>query len=103
MSLATRSSSRRGSKELYGAVPGSMEFKAKQSYLQPPEDPTDITAVIRGVIEAERAAIDHYNRVIGVSDGVDYVTQDMVIQILKDEEGHLRLFEGFLKEYERAA
>jgi bacterioferritin len=90
-------------KELYGAVPGSMAFKAEQSYLQPPEDPTDITAVIRGVIEAERAAIDHYNRVIGVSDGVDYVTQDMVIQILKDEEGHLRLFEGFLKEYERAS
>jgi bacterioferritin len=90
-------------KELYGGVPGSMAFKAEQSYAQPPKDPTDITAVIPGVIEAERSAIDHYNRIIGVSDGVDYVTQDGVIQILKDEECHLRLFEGFLKGYERVA
>jgi bacterioferritin len=28
-------------------------------------------------------------------------TQDMVIAILRDEEGHLRLFEGFLREFER--
>jgi bacterioferritin len=27
------------------------------------------------------------------------VTQDMVIGILRDEEGHRRLFEGFLREY----
>jgi len=25
----------------------------------------------------------------------------MVIAILRDEEGHLRLFEGFLREFER--
>src|SRR3712207_6757087 len=25
-------------KELYGVVPGSMDFRASQSYLQPPED-----------------------------------------------------------------
>jgi bacterioferritin len=31
---------------------------------------------------------------------VDFVTQDMVIGIMRDEEGHLRLFEGFLREYE---
>jgi hypothetical protein len=28
------------------------------------------------------------------------VTNDMVIAILRDEEGHRRLFEGFLREYE---
>jgi bacterioferritin len=28
------------------------------------------------------------------------VTQDMVIEILRDEQGHRRLFEGFLREYE---
>jgi bacterioferritin len=27
------------------------------------------------------------------------VTQDMVIEILRDEEGHRRLFEGFLREF----
>src|SRR5213595_2283641 len=29
-------------KELYGVVPGSLEFSAEQSYLQPPEHQTDI-------------------------------------------------------------
>ena len=87
-------------KELYGVVPGSLEFSAEQSYLQPPERQTDIVHIVRGVIEAETGAIEHYNRIIEATDGVDYVTQDMVIAILRDEEGHRRLFEGFLREYE---
>src|SRR5919204_1683281 len=49
-------------KELYGVVPGSMEFDAQQSYLQPPEQQTDIVHVIKGVIEAESGAIEHYNK-----------------------------------------
>ena len=40
-------------KELYGVVPGSSEFSAEQSYLQPPEDQTDLIHIVRGVIEAE--------------------------------------------------
>src|ERR671911_543365 len=87
-------------KELYGVVPGSLDFTAEQSYLQPPEHQTDIVHVIKGVIEAETGAIEHYNRIIEVTDGVDFVTQDMVIAILHDEEGHRRLFEGYLREYE---
>jgi bacterioferritin len=87
-------------KELYGVVPGSMEFQASQTYLQPPEHQVDVQQVIRGVIEAEDGAIEHYNQIIQVSDGVDPVTQDMVITILRDEEGHRRMFEGFLREYE---
>ncbi len=87
-------------KELYGVVPGSLDFHAEQSYLQPPEHQTDIVHVIKGVIEAETGAIEHYNRVIEFTDGLDFVTQDMVIAILHDEQGHMRLFEGFLREYE---
>jgi bacterioferritin len=87
-------------KELYGVVPGSLEFRAEQSYLQPPELQTDVVHVIKGVIEAETGAIEHYNRIIEATDGIDWVTQDMVIDILRDEEGHRRLFEGFLREYE---
>jgi bacterioferritin len=87
-------------KELYGVVPGSLEFHAEQSYLQPPDEQTDIVHVIRGVIEAETGAIEHYNRIIEAADGVDWVTQDMVIGILHEEESHRRLFEGFLREYE---
>ena len=87
-------------KELYGVVPGSLEFSAEQKYLQPPELQTDIVHVIKGVIEAESGAIEHYNRIIEFCDGLDFVTQDMVIAILRDEEGHRRLFEGFLREFE---
>jgi bacterioferritin len=86
-------------KELYGVVPGSLDFKAEQSYLQPPGEQTDIVHVIKGVIEAESGAIEHYNRIIEFCEGRDPVTQDMVITILRDEEGHRRLFEGFLREY----
>ena len=87
-------------KELYGVVPGSKEFAAEQDALQPPEHQTDVVHVIKGVIEAETGAIDHYNTIIEETEGVDPVTNDMVIAILRDEEGHRRLFEGFLREYE---
>jgi bacterioferritin len=88
-------------KELYGVVPGSLEFRASQESLQPPDDQTDILHVIRGVIEAESGAIEHYGRIIEFCDGLDYVTQDMVIDVLRDEEKHRRLFEGFLREFEQ--
>lgn len=87
-------------KELYGVVPGSMDFKAEQTYLQPPEDQVDVVEVIKGVIEAETGAIEHYQKLIEATEEADHVTQDMVIAILHDEQGHRRLFEGFLREYE---
>ena len=87
-------------KELYGVVPGSMEFKAGQDKLQPPEDQIDVVHVIKGVIDAEDGAIEHYTRIVKETEEVDPVTQDMVIAVLHDEQGHRRLFEGFLREYE---
>ena len=87
-------------KELYGVVPGSMEFKAEQTGLQPPEEQTDVVHVVKGVIEAETGAIEQYQKLIEATEEVDHVTQDMVIEILRDEQGHRRLFEGFLREYQ---
>ena len=87
-------------KELYGVVPGSLEFKASQDTLQPPDDQVDVVHVIKGVIEAEDGAIQHYTRMVEETEEVDPVTQDMIIAILHDEQGHKRLFEGFLREYE---
>jgi bacterioferritin len=88
-------------KTLSGITPGSYDFKATQKSMQPPRETTDVVHVIKGVIDAEQGAITHYNKIIKTCDGVDYVTQDMVITILSDEQEHLREFEGFLKEYER--
>ena len=88
-------------KELYGVVPGSMDFSAEQSYLQPPGDQIDLIHVVRGVIEAEKGAIDYYNQIREFCSEHDPVTEDMIITILGDEEGHRRLFEGFLRELEQ--
>ncbi len=87
-------------KDLYGVVPGSMDFTPEQTYLQPPEHQTDVVHVIKGVIEAETGAIEHYNAIIEFTEDLDPVTNDMVVAILADEEGHRRLFEGYLREYE---
>ena len=90
-------------KELGGRIPGSMSFKASQKSLQPPKDTTNVVAVIRGVIEAEESAIEHYKRLIEEAGAQhDYVTQDLGIRTLADEEGHRALFTGYLKEYSRA-
>ena len=87
-------------KEIEGRVPGSLDFKPMQSSLQPPENTTDVVTAIHGVIEAENAAIEQYNKIIRLCDGIDYVTQDLCIRLLADEETHRREFRGFLKEYE---
>ncbi|WP_051471431.1 ferritin-like domain-containing protein [Patulibacter minatonensis] len=88
-------------KDLYGTVPGSSDFpKDFDSGLQPLDDATDVATVIKGVIAAEAGAISHYTRIIEATDGVDWATQDMVIAILRDEEGHMRTYERYLREYE---
>ena len=89
-------------KTIGGQVPGSQHFSASQSTLQPPSDPTDVVAVIKGVIDAEESAIDQYEKIIKLCDGYDYVTQDLCITLLSDEQQHRREFVGFLKEYEKA-
>jgi bacterioferritin len=55
--------------------------------------------VIEGVIAAEEAACAHYKKIIRATDGEDYVTQDLCIRLLADEEAHLILFKGYMKEY----
>lgn len=87
-------------KTIGGIVPGSMDFKASQADLQPPTKMTDVVSVIKGVISAEDGAIKQYSRLIKLCDGIDYVTQDLCIQALGDEEEHRRAFIGYLAEYE---
>jgi len=88
-------------KTIGGVMPGSMAFKAVQKSLQPNKDTTDVIAVIKGVIDAEEAAISQYKKAIALCEGKDYVTQDLCIQLLGMEEDHRREFKGFLKEYEK--
>src|SRR5919204_5840812 len=88
-------------KQLGGSIPGSQELEMTQKSLQPPADTTDVVYVIKGVLQAEEEAIQHYRALIKLTDGEDYVTQDLAITILADEEGHRQQFEGYLKEYSK--
>jgi bacterioferritin len=88
-------------KTLGGQVPGSLSMKWDQKSMQPPADQTDVVTVIKGVIEAENGAVEQYSKIIKMCDDVDYVTQDLCIQLMGDEEEHRREFVGFLKEYSK--
>jgi bacterioferritin len=85
-------------KQLGGMVPGSnaLELGGQK---QASGDSTDIVSVIEAVISAEETACAQYQKIIKATDGQDYVTQDLCIRLLADEEEHLVLFRGFLKEY----
>ena len=89
-------------KTIDGSIQGSEKFKAVQRSLQPPSDTTDVVTVIKGVIDAEEAAIAQYEKIIRLCDGFDFVTQDLCITLLADEQHHRREFVGFLKEYEKS-
>ena len=86
-------------KELNGKVDGSDTFLATQKSLQAIDDTTDVKYVIDGVIDAENEAINTYKNIIKISEGNDFVTQDLATQILADEETHKTVFEGFKKEF----
>jgi bacterioferritin len=81
---------------LGGRLPGSLELPRDQNLLQPPLDNADVMAVIRGVISTSEASIRQYQKIIDLTEVLDYITQDMVIDLLSDEREHRRLFLGFL-------
>ena len=88
-------------KQLGACPPGSMTLARTQKTLQPPKESTDILTVVKGVVAAENEAIATYGEIIRACDGKDYVTQDLAIELLADEEEHRCLFEGFLKSLEQ--
>ncbi len=85
-------------KQIGGTVPGSLGVKLGGQQ-QPAKSSTDVVGVIKAVIEAEEGACKQYKMIIKATEGEDYVTQDLAIRLLADEEEHLIQFKGFLKEY----
>jgi bacterioferritin len=81
---------------LGGRLPGSLELPRDQHFLQPSLDSEDDVAVIQGVIRANEASIRQYQKILALAEGLEYITQDMVIDLLSDERAHGRLFLGFL-------
>src|SRR5688572_27693716 len=80
-------------KQLGGVAPGSLELNFDQKSLQPPVETTDVIAVIEGVLEAEEGAITQYNKIIRQCERNDYVTQDLAIRLLAQEEAHRLQFQ----------
>jgi bacterioferritin len=88
-------------KQLDARPPSSMEFTPQQESLQPPEDSTDVLAVIDGVLDAEADAIATYRDLVDAArESDDPVTEDLAVTILADEEAHRTEFRGFQKEYQ---
>ena len=85
-------------KQIGWQIPGSAALKMGQQ-IQPVTDTTDVVGVIKSVIAAEETACAQYKKIIRAVDGEDYVTQDLCVRLLADEEEHLVQFKGFLKEY----
>jgi bacterioferritin len=72
-------------KALAGKVPGSLELPRAQKDLWPPVDATDVDAALNSAIRSEDEAIAQYERIIQLCDGHDFVTLDLVIELLVDE------------------
>jgi hypothetical protein len=54
------------------------------------------------VFQQPEGSIAQYEKIIRLCDQVDFVTQDLAIGILGDEQEHRRAFLGYLTEFERA-
>jgi len=85
-------------KQLGGLVDGAAALKFGKQ-IQPSTNTVDVVYVIKSVIDAEEQACAQYKKIVKASEGEDYVTQDLCVTIMADEEEHLVLFRGFLKEY----
>jgi ferritin-like protein len=71
---------------------------SNDGYPAPPENEKDFEAIVRKVIEAERGAIEVYNRLSAKAEGKDPITHCLVVHILGEEVEHEDGFESLLGE-----
>jgi bacterioferritin len=79
-------------KILNARVPGSLELPRDQNFLQPAMDNRDVMTVIRGALMATDEAIAQYQAIIQFTEGSDYLTQDLLIELLAEEQEQRNLF-----------
>jgi bacterioferritin len=80
--------------ELHSVAP----FTGGEQHPHPPVRPPDLATMIEAVIATESSAIRHYRRIMDATERLDQDTSSLVGSILRDEQRHLRLFEGYLRE-----
>jgi bacterioferritin len=79
---------------LGGRVPRSSELPRIHKDLPLPIDTTDVDSALIDAIKSQDAAIAQFDRIIRICDGHDFVTIDLVIELLVDQrERRQRLVE----------
>ncbi|MFA5014614.1 MAG: DNA protection during starvation protein [Actinomycetota bacterium] len=87
--------------ELGGKLPGHMKDFHDVSACPPaalPEDPTDVMAILKVLVEAERCAVRGYTHLCNITAGKDHRTYDLALSILNEEIEHESWFSEFLGE-----
>jgi len=87
--------------ELGGKLPEKMNDFHDCSACPPaslPADPTDVQAILKVLVEAERCAVRGYTHVCNVTAGKDHRTYDLALSILHEEVEHESWFSEFLGE-----
>jgi len=87
--------------ELGGKLPADMKEFHDISACPPaklPDDPTDIQAMLKVLVEAERCAVRGYTQICNVTAGKDHRTYDLALAILHEEVEHEAWFSEFLGE-----
>jgi bacterioferritin len=70
---------------------------SNDGYPTPPADEKDFEAIVMRVIEAERDAIEVYNKLAQKTHGKDPVTYNLIVHILSEEVEHEDEFENLLR------
>ena len=87
--------------ELGGELPENMKDFHDMSACPPaslPKDPTDVKAVLKVLVEAERCAVRGYTHICNLTAGKDHRTYDLALAILNEEIEHESWFSEFLAE-----
>jgi ferritin-like protein len=87
--------------ELGGQLPRGMNEFHDQSACPPaslPADPSDVNAILKVLVEAERCAVRGYSAVCNLTAGKDHRTYDLALAILNEEIEHESWFSEFLGE-----
>jgi ferritin-like protein len=87
--------------ELGGALPRDMKTFHDISACPPaflPDNPKDINAMLRVLVEAERCAVRGYSHVCNLTAGKDHRTYELSLAILNEEVEHEAWFSEFLGE-----
>ncbi|MDH5779883.1 MAG: DNA protection during starvation protein [Candidatus Bathyarchaeota archaeon] len=87
--------------ELGGKLPDDMKTFHDVSACPPaslPKDPTDVMAMLKVLVDAERCAVRGYTYICNLTAGKDHRTYDLSLAILNEEVEHESWFAEFLGE-----